>query len=210
MQSIDESAPGKGARTRHAIIEAVTHLFNRKGYAASTIRDICEAGGIQKGGLYNHFHSKNEIVLESFDWARQQLGAALDAAMAPVADASAQQRLIHLAESFCALYENDTYFPAGCPVLNTGIEAKGEMDILRAPARDAMAKFRGRIVDIGEAGIDSGELPADLDLEHLADIFAALLEGAMFLSVLNDDTRYLHNAVDHLRSVVLSLNAEED
>lgn len=210
MQSTDQTSPGKGARTRHAIIEAVTHLFNRKGYAASSIRDICEAGGIQKGGLYNHFSSKNDIILASFDWAKQQLGAALDECMRQAAEATAPQQLVHLAESFCALYENDTYFPAGCPVLNTGIEAKGDMDILREPARDAMAKFRGRIITIGERGIDSSELPADLDLEHLADVFTALLEGAMFLSVLNDDTRYLHNAVDHLRAHIASLGEHKN
>jgi AcrR family transcriptional regulator len=45
----------KGERTRSYIIERSAPLFNRQGYAGTSLKDIMEATGLEKGGIYNHF-----------------------------------------------------------------------------------------------------------------------------------------------------------
>jgi len=48
-------------------------VFNTKGYAATSLSDLMEATGLQKGGLYRHFDSKEELAQEAFDYAWEGL-----------------------------------------------------------------------------------------------------------------------------------------
>lgn len=45
----------KGEQTRAMILEQTALLFSRKGYFGSSLSDIMEATGLEKGGIYNHF-----------------------------------------------------------------------------------------------------------------------------------------------------------
>ncbi len=53
----------KGDRTRAALIEAAYQLFSTQGYHAASMRDIANAAGLALGGIYNHFHSKEDIFV---------------------------------------------------------------------------------------------------------------------------------------------------
>jgi AcrR family transcriptional regulator len=66
-----------GARTED-IRRTAARLFERRGYAATTISDIAEAAGILPGSLYHHFASKEDIavdLLTSYSRALAELGA---------------------------------------------------------------------------------------------------------------------------------------
>lgn len=49
---------------REQILEVAARLFTRKGYAATSTREIAEAVGIRQASLYYHFAGKGEIVTE--------------------------------------------------------------------------------------------------------------------------------------------------
>ncbi len=55
------SASPKGFQTRQTILAAAHSLFLEHGYAAASMRQIAERGGLALGGIYNHFASKDEI-----------------------------------------------------------------------------------------------------------------------------------------------------
>jgi len=59
----------KGEQTRTMILERTAQLFSCKGYFGSSLSDIMEATGLEKGGIYNHFTSKEQLALEAFDYA---------------------------------------------------------------------------------------------------------------------------------------------
>lgn len=48
--------------TRDQIVQAALTVFALKGYAASSMDDICLAAGCSKGGLYHHFRTKNAVL----------------------------------------------------------------------------------------------------------------------------------------------------
>ena len=54
----------KGTRTKNKICRISANLFSEKGYKDVSMQDICDATGLSKGGLYRHFSSKSEILLE--------------------------------------------------------------------------------------------------------------------------------------------------
>ena len=57
----------KGERTRQRIVAAAAPLFNQRGYAASSMSELMAATGLEKGGIYRHFASKDELALAAFD-----------------------------------------------------------------------------------------------------------------------------------------------
>lgn len=66
----------KRARTRQALVDAATELFERKGYDETTIADIAAAAEIGARTFFGYFASKEELLFPDID-ARVQL--ALDA-----------------------------------------------------------------------------------------------------------------------------------
>ena len=51
----------KKERTREAILSVTYKLFAREGFNKITMKDICEATGMSRGGLYSHFGSTREV-----------------------------------------------------------------------------------------------------------------------------------------------------
>ncbi len=54
----------KGGRTRQFIIDSAAEMLKQKSYSALTMQDICGKCGLSRGGLYRHFSSTKEIVIE--------------------------------------------------------------------------------------------------------------------------------------------------
>ena len=59
--------------TRQRILDTALELFNRHGYAATSLAAIAAAAGIRQGNLTYHFPTKLDLVAanEPFDIARQ-------------------------------------------------------------------------------------------------------------------------------------------
>lgn len=51
----------KKERTREHILDASYELFAKHGFNKITMKDICEATGLSRGGLYSHFPGTKEI-----------------------------------------------------------------------------------------------------------------------------------------------------
>src|SRR4028119_2154545 len=49
---------------KEAIIETAAALFRKKGFSATSMRDLAEHLGVEAASLYNHIQSKSEILQE--------------------------------------------------------------------------------------------------------------------------------------------------
>jgi TetR/AcrR family transcriptional repressor of nem operon len=45
------------------LLDAALHVIRAKGYAATTIDDICNKAGVTKGSFFHHFKSKDELAV---------------------------------------------------------------------------------------------------------------------------------------------------
>src|SRR6266436_9707452 len=52
----------KGEQTRREIIRKAAPIFNQKGYDGAALSDLMRATGLEKGGIYRHFASKQELA----------------------------------------------------------------------------------------------------------------------------------------------------
>ena len=53
---------GKNSSKKDVITQKASALFRKKGFPATSMRDIAESVGIEAPSLYNHIESKNEIL----------------------------------------------------------------------------------------------------------------------------------------------------
>ena len=47
------------------LLNAALNVIRAKGYAATTVDDICHAAGVTKGSFFHHFKSKDELALSA-------------------------------------------------------------------------------------------------------------------------------------------------
>lgn len=192
----------KGERTRRRILERSAPVFNTKGYFGASMRDLVQASGLEKGGIYNHFGSKEQLALESFDYAAGIMRARFDTALA--GREGALERLFAIVDVLGALVE-DPPVAGGCPVLNTAVESDDAHPALKERAREVMSGWLRLVGRIVKEGIQSGELSPETDPRATASVVVATLEGAVMLSRLHDDPAHMRRAVEHLKGHMRSL-----
>jgi TetR/AcrR family transcriptional repressor of nem operon len=189
----------KGGQTREMILARAAELFSRRGYFGSSLSDIMDETGLEKGGIYNHFSSKEQLALEAFDYAFELEEQRMRRALA--GRYNAVERLLAIISSFKELVE-DPVLAGGCPILNTAIEADDAHSGLRDRARAAMDSLRSTLRRIISKGIERGELRQGIDPDACATVFIATLEGAVMLSKLYQDTLHMRRAAEHLSAYV--------
>lgn len=192
----------KGERTRQMIVERAAPVFNTHGYFGASMSDLIRETRIGKGGIYNHFESKEALALEAFEFAVELVRERFRAALA--GKQLAADRLLAVVGVFRSMID-DPPLLGGCPVLNTAIEADDTNPPLRDRARQVMDEWRELIIRITRKGIRTGELRPETDPEALATVVAATLEGAVMLSKLYSDPVHMRRAVDHVTTYIRSL-----
>ncbi|MBK9615828.1 MAG: TetR/AcrR family transcriptional regulator [Uliginosibacterium sp.] len=50
--------------SRNKLLSAAIDVFRRKGYAATTVDDICAEAGVTKGSFFHHFKTKEDLTLQ--------------------------------------------------------------------------------------------------------------------------------------------------
>lgn len=185
----------KGMQTRERILERAAQLFSRQGYFGSSLADIMHETGLEKGGIYNHFDSKEQLALEAFDYAYGLIQKRVQLALQDKKHAI--DRLIALVEVFKSMIEKPIVV-GGCPVLNTAIEADDAQPALRARAVGAMDIWRDTFHRIITKGIERQEVRVDVDADVVASLCISMLEGAIMLSKLYDDTIHMQRVTEHL------------
>lgn len=56
------------SNTKALIFEAAAELFAKEGYGQVAMRQIADAVGIRASSIYNHYASKEDILMDIFDW----------------------------------------------------------------------------------------------------------------------------------------------
>jgi AcrR family transcriptional regulator len=158
-------------RTR--LLEAAAAEFADAGVDGANVNRISLAAGLAKGTVYNYFPSKHDLFLAVVEEASSLAaagGEALDR------DAPTAERLRAILESDVEWVREHEEFArvlvrealAGDPRHQAGIVA-------------AAAPFVERVTDIVAAGIERGEIRAELDVGQLALLFSGLCELAVSL-----------------------------
>ena len=184
----------KGEQTRQEIIRKAAPIFNQKGYDGAALSDLMRATGLEKGGIYRHFESKEELAADAFDHAWK---IAMEARFEGTEEIpNTVDRLKQIVRNFRDRRKG--LVPGGCPLLNTAIDSDDGNPQLRARARQALSSLLDRMQSIAEEGRRRGEVRADVDSAKLATLIASTLEGSIMVSRLQKKEEPRDLAVRHL------------
>ena len=184
----------KGEHTRREIIRKAAPIFNQKGYEGAALSNLMRATGLEKGGIYRHFESKQELAGDAFDHAWK---IAMDARFEGTQEIpNTVDRLKQIVRNFRD--RRAGLVPGGCPLLNTAIDSDDGNPQLRAKARRALSSWLDRLQSIAKEGQRRGEVRSDVDSGKLATLIASTLEGSLMVSRLQRKDHPLDLACSHL------------
>ncbi|RAI94339.1 TetR family transcriptional regulator [Paenibacillus pabuli] len=185
----------KGQITKEHIIRESAALFNTKGYTGASLSEIIERCGVRKGGIYNHFESKDEIALAAFDYSVSQMLQFHSQALEGVT--SSKDKLLAICGVYIDMMENNT-LEGGCPLLNTAVESDDAHPLLKERAQHAMNNLLNELTQVLIQGTEQKEFRADIALEEVSSNIIAIIEGGVMLSKLYEDSKYIRHAVLHI------------
>jgi AcrR family transcriptional regulator len=80
-------SPNRRATSRLPhLLDAAARAFAERGFAAASVRDIVGPVGMLPGSLYCHFATKEALLAAVYREGVERIGAAVDAAVAPLDD----------------------------------------------------------------------------------------------------------------------------
>lgn len=189
----------KASRTKAFITAKTAALFNRKGYAGTSLTDMTEATGLTKGSIYGNFVDKDEVAIEAFGHNMAKLVEQVRALQATERSASGKLK------AFVTVYRNGQQSPVladGCPIINTGAEADDTHPELKAKVKDALLRWHKSISAIIQQGKLQGEFKDDINSNDFASLIIAIIEGGFTLSKISGDASYLDQGLGHLDQLI--------
>lgn len=188
--------------TRQLIIEKTAPVFNRKGYAGTSLNDLTMATGLTKGSIYGNFSGKDEVALAAFEYNLVQITTAVAREAATATTAAG--KLLAYAESYSALFGTISA-TGGCPILNTSVEADDTHPALRKKAADAIRSWKKQLERIINNGMETGELRNDIIPEHTAITMIAIIEGAIMIARVCNNNNYFSTAMQQVKLMIANL-----
>jgi TetR/AcrR family transcriptional regulator, transcriptional repressor for nem operon len=184
----------KGEQTRRGIIREAAPIFNQHGYEGTALSDLMKATGLEKGGIYRHFESKQQLAAEAFDYA---WNLAIDSRFEGTQEISnTVDRLKQIVRNFRDRREG--LVPGGCPLLNTAIDSDDGNSQLRGRAQRALSSWLSRLRWIIEEGQRKGEIRRDVNSWELPILIVSTLEGSLMVSRLHRQDTARTLACGHL------------
>ncbi|MGX6443447.1 TetR/AcrR family transcriptional regulator [Neobacillus sp. K501] len=189
----------KGERTKKHIIERSSTLFNTFGYKSTSISEIMTATGLKKGGIYNHFESKEDLAKASFSHLVETLKE--NYLNAIKAQKTAKEQFQAFTSIFLTLY-NDEIINGGCPLMNAAIEADDANIVIEDSVREGFSGLISLIKAMIEFGKNQKEIDNQVDAEQMSVFILSSMEGALVFSRLYKDKRYLDMILEQINSIL--------
>ncbi|BAU81514.1 tetR family transcriptional regulator [Streptomyces laurentii] len=162
------------ANASERLIEATRELLWERGYVGTSPKAIQQAAGAGQGSMYHHFAGKPALALAAIRRTAEELRAAAETELGGTGPAYTR------IEAYL-LRERDVL--RGCPVgrltMDPDVMADAE---LRAPVDETLDWLRGRLAEILQEGLDSGEFSPSLDARETAAAIVATAQGGYVLA----------------------------
>lgn len=171
------------------VVARAAELFHRRGYHATSTRDLGEALGLNPSSIYRTFGDKHALFLQALDHYQQ-------CESAHCAEALAQDRDVRDVVRDWLYDMADPAGPPGCFFVNTAIElGTDDQDVVRR----IQAGFDGMtavLAGVLRRGTACGQLPADLDPDAAADLLFTTATGLRVRHRAGHDAQRLRAAAD--------------
>lgn len=174
------------------VLDAVVHCFWKRGYEATSVRDLISRTGLTGASLYNAFGDKQAIYRRALDhYVEGSIGDRIRRceAMEPRAAIEAFFREI-LARS---LKDEEC---KGCMLVNAALDVVPEDPGFRAAVADVLHRIEGFFLSCIAKGRASGSITSSRPAEDLARHLLGVLMGVRVLARVRPEKSLLEGVVD--------------
>jgi AcrR family transcriptional regulator len=149
----EQEDEGRAAIRRRQVLTVASELFAKKGFEATSIRDIATAVGMMSGSLYYHFASKEDLYIAVQDASISKIFNAVAQAIVGVADPWDRLEAAAIAHVE-AMLDRSGFRVLVTPLFPPGLDEK---------VRDELVAQRDRFERMIDTVIADLPLPASLD-----------------------------------------------
>jgi len=189
----------KSEQTRQFIIEKTAPIFNKKGYAGTSLSDITNATGLTKGSIYGNFLNKEEVGLAVFKYNTKELSKKIKAWISK--KDNAYEKLI----AFLDFYQNNWRYISdngGCPYLNSATESDDVMPAMKVLVRSTFENWEDNISEIIDEGRNRGLFKNNINVVEYSKSFIMMIEGGILLAKISDDPADLHLMLNRIKKII--------
>jgi TetR/AcrR family transcriptional repressor of nem operon len=184
---------------RDAALERAMTAFWSKGYEATSIEDLIDRMGIQRGSLYGTFGDKRTLFLAALERYQQVVARDLfEALEAPGSGLAAIRRFFRLRVASAL----DRRRPPGCLMTNSAVELPGRDRGAAARVSGSLARMEGAFRRALERARAAGELAPGRDVRALARFLTASAQGLSVMAKACPDRALLEDVVSMVLTVL--------
>jgi len=163
---------------RSEVLDRAMAVFWRRGYEATSIRDLVEATGINRGSIYGTFGDKKGLFLAVLTHYAEEVAKPL---MAELSDPDPRRAIERMFDSIIRR-TSDPRFPRGCLNTNTSLECPTSGDEITRKIAEGFGHQESAIYGALRRAQVKGRVDSGLDVRALARFFMAVAQG---LNVVN-------------------------
>ena len=166
--------------------------------------DIMEATHLKKGGIYNHFKSKDEIAIEAFNYNYDKVIERFRKRLSEIKSKDPVDKLFKVIDAFASFADDPVVKGGGCPIFNTAMDATNSHPELQKKAKEGILGLRKYIeIKLHEA-VEADMLSKEMNIEETASLMVMTLEGAIVMAKVNGSGECAQIASNHLKQMVKS------
>lgn len=197
-----KKSPGRGdARLR--LLEAARDIIRAKGFAATSVDDLCKAAEVTKGAFFHHFESKEDLGVAAAEfWAETTSSLFVNAPYHQPAD-PLDRVLAYIAFRKAIIQGDLAEFTCLAGTMIQEVHASSD-PIREACGRAILGHADTLVADI-EAARQAHDIEGDWTAESLARHTQTVLQGAFILAKAGNDPEIARESLDHLDRYVRQL-----
>lgn len=185
------------------LLEAARDVIRRKGFAATSIDDLCQSAGVTKGAFFHHFKTKDALGVAAANFWADATSAMFAGAPYHKPDDPLDRVLAYL--DFRKDIIGGETFEYTCLVGTMTQEVHDSAPAIRdACAASIFGHAATLVADIEAAKAQRG-IDADWTAESLARHTQAVLQGGFILAKATKNPDLARESVDHLIRYVRAL-----
>jgi TetR/AcrR family transcriptional repressor of nem operon len=194
---------------RERIIHESLRLFSFNGFLSTSVSDILEAAGTSKGGFYNHFASKEDLLFQVLQEARQiwreRVLFGLNGMESPTG--KVERLLTNYKDRYLKDSEN---FPGGCIFVTLSIELDDQRPHLCEEVNKGFIGLKGMLSKLLDEGKQQGELGDDVDTNAVTELLFAGMIGTSVIHGVEKSPRSLDRSINSLIDYLGKLKSSAD
>lgn len=186
--------------TRPGLLEAAFTVIRTKGYAATTVDDVCAKAELSKGAFFHHFSSKEEMAVAAAQHWSEVTGAVFETASYHDA-ADPLERLLNYVAFRKQLIQGELP-DFTCFVGTMAQEVYETSEAIRQACWTSISGHAETLVSDIEAALNQYRITETFTAESLALHIQAVIQGAFILAKASGNPQQAVESLDHLHRYI--------